>query len=402
MCFARTCRGFAPPLPPRDKGGHEGSPGPHRSVGRRRCAGEVALFADTFNTYFEPENLRDAVEVLGRLGYRVAVAAGRSDGEAAAVLRAHVPVGRPGRGGARRGPPGPGRGRAVPGTRRSHRRAGALLPADPARRVLVHVAGRGHGASGLAGPALRGVPGPRGGRRAHRRADRQAPRQGPAARPLPPEGVRRHGRGQRRRWRWSRGSRSKPWSSSCCGMAGAFGYGADTHAASLAMGELSLLPAVRRAAAGRDHRRRRLLLPPPDPRRHRPRAPARRAHPAPGHGRRAAAAPLRPRNHAERGCDQWRTPRPVDAAVRRAGRLRAPIGNNHKPPATASAGRCGRDSGREAMSDDARAVGRRSTGHSQVAARLRRRTVPHRALAISATSAASACPSGSSPASAPD
>jgi Fe-S oxidoreductase len=35
--------------------------------------------------------------------------------------------------------------------------------------------------------------------------------------------------------------------SSCCGMAGAFGYGADTHQASLAMGELSLLPAVRRA-----------------------------------------------------------------------------------------------------------------------------------------------------------
>jgi Fe-S oxidoreductase len=36
--------------------------------------------------------------------------------------------------------------------------------------------------------------------------------------------------------------------SSCCGMAGAFGYGADTYATSLAMGELSLLPAVRRAA----------------------------------------------------------------------------------------------------------------------------------------------------------
>src|SRR5262245_55583181 len=32
---------------------------------------EVALFGDTFNTYFEPENLRAAVEVLGRLGYRV-------------------------------------------------------------------------------------------------------------------------------------------------------------------------------------------------------------------------------------------------------------------------------------------------------------------------------------------
>jgi Fe-S oxidoreductase len=35
--------------------------------------------------------------------------------------------------------------------------------------------------------------------------------------------------------------------SSCCGMAGAFGYGADTHEVSLAMGELTLLPAVRRA-----------------------------------------------------------------------------------------------------------------------------------------------------------
>jgi Fe-S oxidoreductase len=35
--------------------------------------------------------------------------------------------------------------------------------------------------------------------------------------------------------------------SSCCGMAGAFGYGADTIDVSLQMGELSLLPAVRKA-----------------------------------------------------------------------------------------------------------------------------------------------------------
>jgi FAD/FMN-containing dehydrogenase/Fe-S oxidoreductase len=35
--------------------------------------------------------------------------------------------------------------------------------------------------------------------------------------------------------------------SSCCGMAGAFGYGADTYEASIKMAELSLLPAVRRA-----------------------------------------------------------------------------------------------------------------------------------------------------------
>jgi len=37
--------------------------------------------------------------------------------------------------------------------------------------------------------------------------------------------------------------------SSCCGMAGAFGYGADTVDVSMAMGELSLLPAVRKAEA---------------------------------------------------------------------------------------------------------------------------------------------------------
>jgi Fe-S oxidoreductase len=37
--------------------------------------------------------------------------------------------------------------------------------------------------------------------------------------------------------------------SSCCGMAGAFGYGAETYHASIDMAELSLLPAVRRADA---------------------------------------------------------------------------------------------------------------------------------------------------------
>jgi Fe-S oxidoreductase len=37
--------------------------------------------------------------------------------------------------------------------------------------------------------------------------------------------------------------------SSCCGMAGSFGYAADTIDVSLAMGELSLLPAVRKASA---------------------------------------------------------------------------------------------------------------------------------------------------------
>src|SRR5262249_31748227 len=37
--------------------------------------------------------------------------------------------------------------------------------------------------------------------------------------------------------------------SSCCGMAGAFGYNAETIEVSRAMGELSLLPAIRQAPA---------------------------------------------------------------------------------------------------------------------------------------------------------
>ena len=41
----------------------------------------------------------------------------------------------------------------------------------------------------------------------------------------------------------------KPIASSCCGMAGAFGYQAETQEVSRAMAEAGLLPAVRRAAA---------------------------------------------------------------------------------------------------------------------------------------------------------
>ena len=41
----------------------------------------------------------------------------------------------------------------------------------------------------------------------------------------------------------------KPIASSCCGMAGSFGYQAETQAESRAMAEAGLLPAVRDAAA---------------------------------------------------------------------------------------------------------------------------------------------------------
>ncbi len=64
---------------------------------------EVVLFADTFNRYFERENLDAAVAVLKAGGYRVLFRAAGRRLVAAAVLRPHLPRRRQGRGGAARG-----------------------------------------------------------------------------------------------------------------------------------------------------------------------------------------------------------------------------------------------------------------------------------------------------------
>jgi Fe-S oxidoreductase len=54
--------------------------------------GEVVLFADTFNTYFEPENLRAAAAVLGAGGYTVR-AATPSDGRPLCCGRTYLATG---------------------------------------------------------------------------------------------------------------------------------------------------------------------------------------------------------------------------------------------------------------------------------------------------------------------
>ena len=208
---SERCRGLdLPPSPWRGGVGGEGpargkrprlhpTPNPSPSKGRGMLlnpATEVALFADTFNTYFEPENLRDAVEVLSRLGYRVTPLQMAGERRPLCCGRTFLSAGlvEEARAEARRvlaaAAPYLESGIPIVGS-------GALLPADLARRVHRHVAGRGNGASGLASLPLRGVPGTRGDRGAHRPADRQAPRQSRAARPLPPEGIRSHGRGRR-------------------------------------------------------------------------------------------------------------------------------------------------------------------------------------------------------------
>ena len=222
---------------------------------------EVALFADTFNTHFEPDNLRDAAEVLTRLGYRVIVphaddgpkwhyasvlmmgsakprplccgrtflAAGLVDEakiEARRLIAALLPL-------AKRGVPiiglepsclftlkdemqamGLGADAALIGER-AHLLETFLAEEAAAGRIACPIAKHdgkallhGHchqksfGAFGDVGKVLSLVDG------------------------LKVETV----------------------ESSCCGMAGAFGYRTETYGTSMAMAELSLLPAVRKAA----------------------------------------------------------------------------------------------------------------------------------------------------------
>ena len=55
--------------------GERGAAGPNHPVSAPGDGSEVVLFADTFNTWFEPENARAAVRVLEAAGFRVRTAA---------------------------------------------------------------------------------------------------------------------------------------------------------------------------------------------------------------------------------------------------------------------------------------------------------------------------------------
>jgi Fe-S oxidoreductase len=225
---------------------------------------EVALFADTFNTYFEPENLHAAVEVLTRLGYRVA------------LLRADDAQGDAGEGAAAGGQ---SRSRSRPlCCGRTFLSAGLVEEARAeARRVLAAAApylARGVPIVGLEPSCLLTLrdeflsmlPGAETERLAgHALLLEEFLAREAAAGHLPKtigrlEGkVLLHGHCHQKAFgimgsvgatlALVEGLEVETVESSCCGMAGAFGYGADTHAVSMAMGELTLLPAVRRAEA---------------------------------------------------------------------------------------------------------------------------------------------------------
>jgi Fe-S oxidoreductase/FAD/FMN-containing dehydrogenase len=213
----------------------------------KAAGGEVVLFVDTFNRYFEPENVRAAIAVLTAGGYQVHLAQPDNGGRPLCCGRTFLAIGNTDEA-AREAErtlaalkPQLARGLPVIGLEPScvfgfRDEIPALLKSDtatqaasrimlfeeflaaqsaagkleigfatPKRRVLLH--GHCHqksfGAMGAVETTLKLVPG------------------------LEMETI----------------------ESSCCGMAGAFGYDADSIDVSLAMGELSLLPAVRAAPA---------------------------------------------------------------------------------------------------------------------------------------------------------
>ncbi len=209
---------------------------------------EVVLFADTFNRYFEPENLRAAVAVLNAGGYRVEVAT-PTDGTARPLCcgRTFLAV-----------------GRVDEARREAERSLAALAP----------LAARGVPIVGLEPSCLFSfrdeIPAIVKDGRAAAVAARAVlfeeflaaeARAGRLALPLAPLSTRAvlHGHCHQKSFdamgavetalRLVPDLTVETIESSCCGMAGSFGYDAATVDVSLAMGELSLLPAVRNAPA---------------------------------------------------------------------------------------------------------------------------------------------------------
>ncbi len=169
-------------------------------------------------------------------------------GRAPVVLRPHFSVGRAGRRGARRAAAHARGTRPLARARRAGGGPGAVLPFHLPRRARGDPAGRGGRSAGRARLPARGVLGPGGHERAaaapeedawdkallhghcHQKAFGAMSAVEAALRLVPELAV-------------------ETIETSCCGMAGAFGYEAEHYDASIGMAERDLLPAVRRAAA---------------------------------------------------------------------------------------------------------------------------------------------------------
>jgi len=200
-------------------------------------SGDVLLLADTFNRYFEPENLRAAIRVLAAAGYRAVLP--RHTGRPLCCGRTYLSAG------------------MVEQARAEARRTMAAL-AGPLPVVGLEpsclLTLRDEFASLLPGPDAAAL-----SARAMllseflMREGVQLPLSALAGR------AHVHGHCHQKSFgafpdalatlRQVPGLDVQPITSSCCGMAGAFGYQAETQEASLAMAEAGLLPSVRAAEA---------------------------------------------------------------------------------------------------------------------------------------------------------
>ena len=209
---------------------------------------EVVLLPDTFNRYFEPDNLHAALEVLVAGGYRVHLVAPTDRGRPLCCGRTYLSVGHieAARAEARRMldalAPFVSRGVPVIGLEPSclltlRDEFAALLPgteteALATRAVLFEEFLAAEQAAGRLSLDLKSCD----GRRAllhghcHQKAFAAMAAVETTLKLVP-------------------GLEVETVQSSCCGMAGAFGYGTETYAASVEMGEAALLPAVRAADA---------------------------------------------------------------------------------------------------------------------------------------------------------
>jgi FAD/FMN-containing dehydrogenase/Fe-S oxidoreductase len=200
--------------------------------------GEVILFADTFNRWFEPENLRAALRVLAAAGYRVRVP--EYHGHPPCCGRSYLSVGMV--------------DKARNEARRTLEILGGNLPVvglEPSCLLTL----RDEYRSLLPGAATDALAG-----RAFLLSEFLA-RDRPALR-LKRLAATTHVHGHCHQKSFGAFSSAldmlrlvpdlvvKPIASSCCGMAGSFGYQAETQSESRAMAEAGLLPAVRNAAAG--------------------------------------------------------------------------------------------------------------------------------------------------------
>ncbi len=209
---------------------------------------EVVLLADTFNTYFEPENLRAAVTVLRTAGYRLHLAQPKSGGRPLCCGRTYLAAGMvdEARAEARRTLeavlPFAARGVPVVGLEPS-----CLLTLRDEFKVMLP----GAQSETLAGQAML--------LEEFLAAEHEAGHLDLDLEQLEPARALLHGHCHQKAFATMPaletvlglvpGLAVETIQSSCCGMAGAFGYNAETYDLSMKMSELALLPAVRAAEA---------------------------------------------------------------------------------------------------------------------------------------------------------